>query len=84
MTEKTYEELDVKDFKESIDNIIDNMIIQSSAREAVTEKIKYLSEKYGFNKSILRKVATAIYKNTIEDEEEKVSEFDQLVELYSK
>jgi len=82
--EKVYKELDLKDYKRCIDTIVDEMVKQADSRESVTSLVKHLSETYGLNKPTIRKVATTIYKNNIEDEEEKTDEFSRLVDLYNK
>lgn len=81
--EPVYKQLDPKDFKENIDLIVDELVRQADSRETVTERVKYLSSTYGLEKSVVRKVASTIYKNSIEDEEEKTDEFTKLVDIYA-
>lgn len=81
--EKVYKELDKKDFRENIDLIVDELVKQADSRETVTERVKYLSSTYGLDKPVIRKVASTIYKNSIEDEEERTDEFSKLIDLYA-
>lgn len=81
--EKVYKELDEKDFKKNIDLIVDELVKQADSRESVTEIVKYLATTYGLEKPVIRKVASTIYKNSIEDEEERSDEFSKLIDIYA-
>lgn len=86
MTEKdkkVYKEIDKQDYRKSIDLIVDELVRQADSRETVTDIVKYLADTYGLEKPVIRKIAAAVYKNSIEDEEAKNDQFTELLDLYS-
>lgn len=72
--------LDKEDWKNNIDLIVDQLTIQSSSRDVVTEIVNALHEKYGVKKPTIRKVASIIYKQQNKEIPEEHQEIEELVD----
>lgn len=84
MTEKKeIKTLDEEDFRDTINKIVDEFTTQKASQEMVTEHIKRLSDTYGLDKTLLRKVARSIYKFNTDEENEKNEQFNELIDVYN-
>jgi hypothetical protein len=83
--EKVFKPLDIKDYKDQMDKIVDQMVLMAGAREVVTEHVNYLAGEYGLKKPDVRAAATAIFKDVSKEEvAEKSAVIVQLIETFNK
>lgn len=73
--------LDPKDLKLKIDQIVDQLIVIESARDAIKEVQGYLKTEYGLAAGITRATAVAVFKRNKDEIEEKNEQVLSLVEL---
>ena len=83
MSEVAEKEINPEDFRKNIDLIVDQLYIQSGSRETVTSLVEYLAGEYSIGKPVVRKVATAIFKDSMEEENEANEEFNTLIDTYN-
>jgi len=72
-----------KEVKKALSSIVDFMAIMAENRESITSIVTELSAKTGISKPLIRKAATAIYKENYDklDEEDKI--LKRLLDAYN-
>jgi len=87
MTEKVKKEkpqpktLDPQDFKDKINEIVDQLVVIEAARDVIKEVQGYLKAEYGLASGITRATAVAVFKRNREEIEEKNEQVLSLLEL---
>lgn len=80
-TKKIYKELDEADWSKKIHLIVDQLVMQASSKDLVTEIVKELNGDYGIKKTVIRKVATSVYKHNQDELQEESKEILDLIDL---
>jgi hypothetical protein len=69
--DKEIKPIDKVDFKNKILEIVSYMEAKAETDGSIKEILKYLKEKYGIKNTIARSVATIIFKQNLEEVEDK-------------
>ncbi len=72
--------LDREDFKQKILTIVAYMESIAETNESIKDLLKQIKEKYGIKATVSRAVATIIFKQNIEDVEEKNNTIRDLID----
>ncbi len=72
--------LDREDFKNKILTIVAYMESVAETNESIKDLLKQIKEKYGIKATVSRAVATIIFKQNIEDVEEKNNTIRDLID----
>lgn len=70
-TKPEIQPIDKEDFKQKILTVVAYMESIADTNESIKDLLKQIKEKYGIKATISRAVATVIFKQNIEDVEEK-------------
>lgn len=71
------------ELRKEIGRIVDLMIQQESIRTSISELKKDIKNEYDIPVATVTKVATIIFKNSLQDEEEKWNNIKQFVDMCS-
>ena len=78
---KVFKQVTSEALKNIVEKIVDQLTIQASSRDVVTEALKEFKTEYGIKSTIIKKVATVVFKRNKEEVEQ---ENDELMELLEK
>lgn len=81
MTEKTYKPINEEDVSENINDIVAFLGAIASSRDEINERVKHLKTQYGLNSTAIRAAANLIYKQNLEEVEEKEQTIKDILKI---
>ena len=66
--------LDKEDYNTRMSAIIDQLTVMASSREVITVIVNHLYSEYGLKKPIVRKAATALFKQVKKEQMEELNQ----------
>lgn len=76
---KNIEDLDLRNL---IDFVVDELTIQKTSRDKVSDRLKEIKSEYEINPTLVRKVATIIVNSSLEKENDNNSIMNDILSIY--
>jgi len=81
--EKTIKPIDPKDVSNSIEDIVAFLGAIDSSREEINRRVKHLKDTYGLASTAVRAAATVLYKQNMEQLDEKEQQIRSILDICS-
>ena len=81
--EKTIQPIDPKDVANSIEDIVAFLGAIDSSREEINRRVKHLKDTYGLASTAVRAAATVLYKQNMEQLDEKEQQIRSILDICS-